>query len=122
MISQKAFDSPLDELLNIIKKYPMGVGIAQISDELTETTFSRRTLIRRLSQLRDSGKIKTKGQKRGVLYFSVELVESLSLSLDGTAIKAQVTQSTFMRKPIGYQPAFLYDYIPNETHYLSKEI
>ena len=93
-----------------------------------------RTLQRRLDALQEQGYIQASGRSRGMRYalISPEIVEMegdqpqagiavLSLSAKGKEIHGIVTQPESSRRPIGYNPDFLYSYRPNVDSYLTTD-
>jgi Fic family protein len=115
----------LDMIVRAIEEYPDGVSIEKLLQG--SGGINRRTLQRRLAELVKSGRIVTKGEKRGVRYFpALEEAEGkeaiIPLSPDSEEIIAYISQPILKRNPVSYNAEFLYEYIPNETEYLHKSM
>jgi Fic/DOC family len=106
-----------------------GLSLAQISRE-SNMSMTRRTLIRRLNALVESGDIRKTGVGRGAKYFGISHAAPeptlpkqtelfMPLSKASSAIIKQVTGPLGSRKPVGYDRAFLNTYRPNQTGYLT---
>jgi hypothetical protein len=128
----------LEEELQAIEKAVRRLGGAtaqQIADSLQEPP-PRRTLQYRLKYLADHRRLVMEGKGRWARYRlpQVEVAVGaaagraearaegeavLPLSKPGTEIKAYVRKPPEVRKPVGYNRAFLDAYRPNETFYLT---
>lgn len=130
----------LDRLVDLISKYPEGIGIDGLLQAL-DNSVQRRTLQRRLAVLIKQGHLKTIGESRSVRYLhpprvilASSIAESPSViplpeievyvptSAEGKEIKAYVRQPRQLRQPVGYKQAFLEEYYPNQTAYLPKKL
>ncbi|MSP52758.1 MAG: hypothetical protein EXR81_00705 [Gammaproteobacteria bacterium] len=118
MMATKPLTEDLQNVLNLIQQAPMGIKISQLLEKLAALT-SRRTLQRRLNELQELGYIVAKGHKNSTHYFIKHTVEVLPLSKKAQQLKTAIQRPLAQRKPVGYHPAFLYDYEPNKTAYLS---
>ena len=111
----------LKQILEILKNAGKAVKLRDIREAL-QNPISDRTLLRRLSTLIGMGEITSRGQKKGTTYIFKDIKDLLPLSEASKALKAQVQLPLQQRRPVPYIPAFLYDYQPNETFYLSKSV
>jgi Fic/DOC family len=89
---------------------------------------ARRTLQYRLRALVSAGRLRLSGGGRAARYSlggaeiaAQEAVGIVPLSPEGQAVLAHVRQPVAARHPVGYDRAFLDDYRPNETYYLTQE-
>src|SRR5260370_19379553 len=57
----------LQRIRDIVLRYPAGIGIAELEQELGRS-ISRRTLVRRLQMLLQAGQIRRRGERKGALY------------------------------------------------------
>ena len=131
----------LQRVHDIILRYPAGIGIAQLDQELGRST-SRRTLIRRLNILLQAGQIRRRGVRKGAFYLSAastphsrpQLAEqsgqfetpdgSVEIPLTPAAreVLYYVSRAAATRQPIGYSRRLLDDYEPNRTKYLPDKL
>lgn len=129
----------LEQLLDLIAKYPNGLGMEGIST-IAGANFTRRTLQRRVATLMEQKRIVSQGEGRGTRYRLAPKIVSTSsaeiarvrstantdvgiyLSPESEAIKTHVCQPRQHRKPVSYQSAFLEQYQPNQTAYLSESL
>ncbi len=126
-------EQELEAIVAIVAAHPDGVPVRIIRDEL-EFDLPPRMLQRRLALLIEQGRITVEGRARGSRYRlpspgklaikghapQVEVYPPVSPA--GGAIKQAVRRPVQSRRPVGYERAFLNDYRPNETFYLSAEI
>jgi len=133
-----------DHLLTVISANPDGIGIEALM-QLGGLGLTRRTLQRRLAILVDQQRLQITGAARSVRYavsgppfsrsampeafqsgtpdLAQERVRySLTQSKAGEEIRAYVRQPRAQRKLVGYQLAFLEQYYPNQTSYLSPQL
>lgn len=125
-----------DEVIEAIARFPDGARIEQIEATLTAPP-NRRTLQRWLNSLIAQERIRREGQGRAVKYLRGKGVSAqgntvtkatahaeilIPLSPEAKEVAQQVRQPLMQRTPVGYNQAFLDDYRPNETHYLSQAI
>ncbi len=130
----------LDKITDLIARYPNGVGVEELAQVLG-TGFKRRTLQRRLVALVEQQRLCSEGVGRALKYHlnanvgnvvAAALREEGSLSADsesyipispeGNEIKVYVRQPRQLRQPVSYKIAFLEQYHPNETTYLSPSL
>jgi len=109
------------QLLNVLKKAGKGLKISQIETLLPEA-MTRRTLQRRLAELKTKKVVITHGIKSGVEYFLTNQQINIPLSKSSEKLKLKISQPLNTRKPVGYNYDFLFSYEPNKTFYLSEEI
>lgn len=135
-----------ESLLNLISRYPDGVGVGVLHKQL-KRKISRRTLIRRLNALIDQGRLRRQGEARALIYVlqseapkikrAVEARAEISESSDvltagaeiyvplsdaGREVRDYVRQPIQHRKPVGYNREFVEAYRPNETFYLPSDV
>ncbi len=123
----------LDHLVDLIAAYPDGIQIEPLL-ELLSGQYQRRSLQRRLADLVEQGRVRMTGSARAVRYvcqpaqsFAIDLAQVpekfyVNTSKAGEEIRAYVRQPRQRRKPVGYQLAFLEQYHPNQTFYLSQAL
>lgn len=120
----------LDAVLRVVDRFPQGASIEEIMGTL-EFRLPRRTLQRRLALLVDQKRLTVEGSGRGSRYRAAGLTKKeatpsaefyVPISHEAGAIKRAVRAPVQNRRPVGYNRAFLDDYRPNETFYLSPEI
>lgn len=104
-----------------------GLSIEQIEENLN-FSIERRTLQRRLKELKESNRLLTKGEARSTRYFpKVKKYEDeasedlIPLSIEGKKILKLISLSEIQRIPVGYNKQFLENYLPNIDSYLSPE-
>ena len=133
----------LDLIAQVISAHPEGIGISALERALAHhlpRTLNRRTLQRRLEHLIADKRIRAEGESIALVYKSVpqtitgKIKEGIKLSdhpeaeiyipvsSEGAIIRDLVRQPLMHRKPVGYQRAFLEDYIPGVTFYLSESL
>ena len=111
--------------------YPGGASTAQIADALT-TPGARRTLQYRLRALVNAGRVRLTGDGRAARYHignddrpavaaGAGRADMVPLSQDGQRVLAYVRQPVAVRRPVGYNRAFLDRYRPNSSFYLTAE-
>ena len=104
-----------------------GLSIEQIEENLN-FSIERRTLQRRLKELKESNRLLTKGEARSTRYFpKVKKYENeasedlIPLSIEGKKILKLISLSEIQRIPVGYNKQFLENYLPNIDSYLSPK-
>lgn len=127
-----------ESVLAAIARFPDGASIEQIEEHLSAPP-NRRTLQRWLNNLIDQERVRREGQGRAVKYLRGKVVSAqvnivaratvtaqaeilIPLSPEAKEVEQQVWQALMLRKPAGYNRAFLDEYRPNETDYLSQSI
>lgn len=137
-MSRPIHESELDDILAAVERFPEGIGIEGIESALA-AKLPRRTLQRRLAMLVADGRLRVAGQRRGTRYFRGRVVEEniaeqagvredaqadigIPLTAEGRAIMRAVTRPPRERLPAGYKRAFLDDYRPNVSRYLSESV
>jgi Fic family protein len=130
--------STLDQIQSItelIATHEEGIGISELERALASKGIGmpRRTLQRRLDRLLEEGAIQASGGSRSVVYRSTqrksantpspedERTEIVPLTAAGLEVRAYVRQPLALRKPVGYDRAFLERYQPNIDSYLGVE-
>lgn len=132
------------DVIQLIAQSPDGLGMDALCG--TFAALPRRTLQRHMATLVREQRVVLEGKGRGARYLapanppvraSVAPFAHLSVqepgadyptdtyvptSPEGEAIKAYVRQPRHLRKPVGYQQAFLEAYVPNVTAYLPPEL
>jgi hypothetical protein len=140
-ISEKIFE----DILKIVKSFPEGVSIEDISHLLTPP-LPKRSLQRYLASLAIQGRLQVFGKARSRqyrlqpeenekiipdinaqnvlpiqnVYQTKEIEELISLSSEALSIHKDVRQPIQARRPVGYNREFLDKYNPNNTFYLSE--
>ena len=140
-MAKRVPESELQQLEDLILRYPNGIGIAKLEEELHHA-MSRRTLGRRLSDLVKSGRIRRRGELKGALYLpdttpatktesarrpaQFQTLEGVSvavpLSAGGQRILDYVLRPLAARTPRGYERRFLDEYQPNRTAYVPDSL
>lgn len=113
-----------ENLLKQIENEPHGLAVDDLV-RLLNGSVSRRTLQRRLSVLVTAGRLKTQGAGRSTRYLlpkSSEVEDGyVRLSPSGADVRTIVGRPLTARTPVSYNRAFLDQYRPNETTYLTPE-
>ncbi len=130
---------PFADVLRLVTQSTNGAGMDALCAAFP--SMPRRTLQRHMATLVREQKLVLSGKGRGARYVlpaarvgaTSSVVASLvaqepgadypteayvPISPEGEAIKAYVRQPHHLRKPVGYQQAFLEAYVPNVTAYL----
>ena len=138
-MARRIREADLQAIEEVVGSHPGGVTARQIADALQDAP-AHRTLQYRLKSLVDSRRLVMEGSGRGARYrvnkvspvkwefgpavVSISSSPSLAvdppLSLAATKVQGYIRQPTEARAPVGYDPAFLEAYRPNETFYLSE--
>ncbi len=130
-------ENELNAIIAIVTKHPSGVQVKTIRNGL-EYVLPTRMLQRRLALLIKQKRLIVNGRGRGSRYSLPTLTSTESivlgneksdivaepyipLSSEAQAIKIAIRKPIQNRKPVGYNRAFLDDYRPNETFYLSVD-
>ena len=134
--------SELDAIAAIVSQHPAGIGVDQIRGSMS-MPLPPRTLQRRLQQLEQEQRIRSKGFSKGKRYLPAwpEMEPTLVLREEETPAIPHKTESdhiplsaearevlTLIRRPIAerlpvaYNAKFLNSYIPNKTFYLTNEM
>ncbi len=130
----------LDALVNAVAKFPSGASVDAIGN-LTEITLPRRTLQRRLARLVEQRRLTMQGQGPATRYQLptkdtdvrpstgrlmlegqppyVEIY--IPITAEAALIKQAIREPIQNRQPVGYNRAFLDDYRPNDSYYLSAK-
>jgi hypothetical protein len=134
-VARRIQDEDLQAIAEAVRRHPAGITAQQIAEEL-ESAPPRRTLQYRLKYLVDNKRLSMVGEGRWARYRIPQVREAvgvaagraevrgvgealLPLSKPGTEIQELVCRPPEVRKPIGYNRAFLDSYRPNDTFYLS---
>lgn len=126
--------SDLDAIMNIVAKFPDGIPLSKIMENLS-IHISRRNVQHRLVLLVKNGLLHAKGKARARLYtlplekgkdisghMEVYNAHAIVLSPEAEEIQRQVMRPIQARIPVGYNIDFLDEYRPNVTYYLSESI
>lgn len=139
-----------EALLAIIRAFPEGIGREKLSREYQARfglTLEWRTLLRRLRELNEAGRIRTVGESRRRIYqiqvqplagpragdepdggvpapAAAEEQEEgyVPVSTAGAAVRARVRRPITERDPVGYRIEFLESYRPGTTWYLPADM
>lgn len=108
-------------------QFSNGASIDDVSHAIG-LNLPRRTLQRRLEDLKASGEITVTGTTRARRYHVIDqtvsapdTAELFSLSPAGQAVLWDVRRPVQQRRPVGYNRTFLENYKPNQDSYLSKK-
>ena len=136
-MARRIREADLRAIEEVVKSDPDGMTARQIAEAL-EDAPAHRTLQYRLKSLVESGRLVMEGSGRGGRYRTlrdagiairvvagrprvrVDLREVPPLSEEGAEIRDLIRQPVATRTPVGYDPAFLESYRPNDTFYLSE--
>ena len=135
-MAQRLPETDLQAILDVVRRYPSGIGAGGITRDLVKA-MPRRVLQRRLQRLVDAGRLVKVGERRGATYSlparnadageaqpETEKASSepaISLSAPSLVLRESLRQPPATRKPAGYNRAFLDSYRPNSTFYLSAD-
>jgi len=137
-MARKISQHELDAVFNAVINFPDGASLNEISSVLT-IDLPGRTLQRRLALLVEQKRLVQKGRGAGSKYrlpiiygemhgqlpaITVNATAEIyvPISPEAGAIKQVVRAPIQSRKPVGYNRAFLNEYRPNETFYITPEI
>lgn len=121
-------EQDLDAIEQQIAVYSKGIGIAELETALSAVgiVMNRRSLLRRISILIESNRIRATGAFKGRVYWPLTSPASddqgieesvIPLSVAGREIRGYVSQPIQRREPVGYRRDFLLSY-PNSRPYL----
>ncbi|MEP6867154.1 MAG: Fic family protein [Novosphingobium sp.] len=124
-------EADLQAIEAAVKLHADGASAEQIANALA-APGARRTLQYRLRSLVNAGRLRLTGDGRAARYHIVvwdqgavvpkaEQTAIVPLSRDGERVQAYVQQRVEARRPVGYDRAFLDQYRPNVTFYLTPE-
>jgi hypothetical protein len=125
-------EQELNQIERQVAAFPDGVGIAELEVALAAAgiVINRRSLLRRLNLLIESGRIGASGVLKGRLYRPLVAAPAevaagaeppIPLSADGSAIRHSVTRPIQSREPVGYRRDFLLSY-PQSGPYLDRTV
>ena len=137
-MARRIREADLRAIEEAVSRRPEGMTTRQIAEAL-EDAPAHRTLQYRLKSLVDSKRLVMEGSGRGARYVLPNTVRASAgvvsvgfsvrsargevlppLSKLGAEIRAAIRLPAEAREPVGYDPAFLESYRPNETFYLSQ--
>ncbi|MCP4692083.1 MAG: Fic family protein, partial [Desulfobacterales bacterium] len=130
--------SEIEAIVDAVRHRPDGASSRELGGVCPGVP--RRTLQARIKRLVNNGRLIRKGERRGARYFLPEEASYGAtrpvgadtvrtphetgllppLSKAGEEILQLVSRPLFARKPVGYDSAFLDEYSPNHTCYLSE--
>ena len=133
-MARRILEEELQTIEKAVRHHPDGATAQQVADSLQEPP-PRRTLQYRLKYLVDHHRLVMEGEGRWARYRPPQVRPAvgtaagraearaegeavLPLSKPGAEIQAYVRKPPEMRKPVGYNRAFLDEYRPNESFYL----
>lgn len=127
-MAKRNAEQELRQIEQQIGSYPQGVGITDLEKALSAAgmVLNRRSLLRRLSVLIESNRIRATGVFKGRVYWplvteSVKITEPeeslIPLSEAGRTVRSYVSQPIQRREPVGYKRDFLLSY-PQSGPYL----
>lgn len=132
----------LEAIAAIVSLHPAGIGVEKIRSRLVKP-LPPRTLQRRLHQLEQEQRIRSKGKSKGKRYFpawaepSATLVlredepplqaqkseaDRIPLSVAAQEIEILINRPLMHREPVAYRAPFLDSYVPNKTAYLTHDM
>lgn len=129
-------EGEIEKIMDVIGQFPAGGSIEDISRAL-ETKLSRRTLQRRLAMLVSSKRLIAEGHGRATRYRIAPVVGTeehvaimdearvevyVPVTPEGESVKKAIRQPIQNRRPVSYNRAFLDEYRPDETAYISPSI
>ena len=131
MPSRAEIMEELAAIRQAIRSFPNGALIEEI-ESAARLALERRTLQRRLTKLEETGEVKVTGKGRATRYLlakapaqpaaPAETAETvIPLSPAAKELQASINKPLQARPPVGYNRAFLDDYEPNVSAYLSAE-
>ncbi len=116
----------------VIRDHPEGLGLDDI-ERLLDLDLPRRTLQYRLKYLVDENRLVKEGERRWTVYrlpngeeapaeagAGVVAEDAIPLSEKSAEIQRYVRQPVELRRPVGYNRAFLDAYRPNESAYFTE--
>ena len=138
-MARRIREEGLQAIVEVVGSHPGGMTARQIAESLQDAPVHR-TLQYRLKSLVDSKRLVMEGSGRGARYrvpkvipiglrfgpavisgnLNLSLVVESPLSEAGAEVREYVRRPAEARAPVGYDPAFLESYRPNETFYLSE--
>jgi len=119
----------IETIIQILTQFPDGRSLGEIKSKLPFEIESY-TLQRRLAKLKEQGIIRMEGVKRAAVYYPTTVVQagpeerskepSIPISNDSRIALEQVKRRPLSsRQRVLYRSAFLENYIPNKSSYLS---
>jgi hypothetical protein len=138
---RKVPEDEFDAVLEAVARFPGGAALEDIGGVMA-FTLPRRTLQRRLSLLVEQGRLTLEGRGRGSRYgipakagevrpssgkatakgYAPAVESYIPVSAEGEAVKQAIRAPIQQRRPVGYNRAFLDDYRPNASFYLTPDI
>jgi Fic family protein len=112
-------------IIEALEAYPNGALTKELLDSL-EPAIEPRTLQRRLSKLMERGEVEKAGKGRATRYLLSQAQKKEQFNNDAPlSVQAQKTKQLLAkpfakRKKTTYNAAFLENYVPNKTKYLSE--
>jgi hypothetical protein len=120
----------IEALKSAIAAHPKGASLDQILSDASPLGISRNTLIRRLNDMVSAGQLTKAGLSRAARYSlpqpstppaAVVVDDVVPLSEIAQELQVSIRRPQEARTPVGYQFAFLNNYRPNETYYLTDD-
>ncbi len=121
------------QIEEILRAAPQGMGLQELVQAYADrsaTPVTERTMRRRLRLLQADGVVRSEGFTTATRYFAVTRANAdvelttdehyVTLSTAGRAVRDLVAQPLMRRTPVKYNEAFLYDYQPGTTSYLTE--
>lgn len=128
-----------NRIIEILTNEPDGQKITDLASAFNmnyDDAAVRKSLQRALKSLVGQNKIEPKGKARATIYFLSQSVQinnqdtaettallfnEMTLSKEGKKLLNYISLPITKRDPVGYNQAFLEDYIPNKSSYLTNE-
>ncbi|MCE3231269.1 MAG: hypothetical protein K0R52_1197 [Alphaproteobacteria bacterium] len=124
-------EKQIDTIYGLIKQHISGIGISLLEDALNKMLpipLNRRTLLRRLEEMKYKGQIMVRGSGNRIVYVP-GVIDPGSRSFLRYAVPPEtqkmidyIHQPLSKRTPVGYNSDFLDSYRPNETFYLPASL
>lgn len=143
-------EEELARIESLVGDHPEGMSLRAIIEAFqagSNSAMSESTMLRRLRLLQDQGRIRSEGLTQAARYLprsadkttptilskgtgaagaatagDSEPEGDVLLTAEGKEARALIRQPLHMRQPVGYREAFLRDYRPGETWYLTEEM
>jgi len=127
-----------EAVIEAVGQFNDGASIEHVEARLVSPP-NRRTLQRWINNLIVQERLRKEGQGRATRYLKGKVGNAkahataqtsarahaeilIPLSAEARAVEAQVRQALQMRRPVGYNRAFLDSYRPNESYYLPESV
>ncbi|MDR6197392.1 Fic family protein [Siphonobacter sp. SORGH_AS_0500] len=129
-MKQNRVSYELEKIVQTLAQFKQGVSLEALKHAL-DLDIEIRTLQRRLEKLKEEGLVVASGKGRAITYqvaasiasevpnAQLNLTADIPLSEEGRGLLQKLSLPQHLRRPVGYNAAFLTDYRPNVDYYLS---